>query len=587
MAAARDATHLSAGAGRRARAAVTAGRAALLVFCSAIALAHGPAAGVLTGSAPTPPPATPGVPAPEAAPAADATVALPEADQALVYDALRAIGSIRYTFYIGTATSEAAARSARERLGTHLTEAQVKAAGFQKKSVPAFQLPATIREVVQDAAGFHLSPPFALGDGRWALLLPVETGLAPMPPLPALREHLPTYIRAGIVPAPEVLRGEAWTSMLAADHALDAPSLARLPPGFDVNARLPNGETLLERAVLRSDIASLEFLLTRGAHIDQGAVGATPLHFAVRGRKPVELVDSLLRHGADPEGLAPAQGAIASALSIAAEFPDLQVAQMLLAHGADPNGGGGEAAPIVSAALKGNRPMVELLLAHDADPFRPSRITVPAYGALDAARAAKASAEFQAWLEPALFTAARQSGRYDWRGWIVQDGQRHEIGASDRIEISRRPFDIVISMRREQTLALAASTDASLYPAYAQGDTGSGLFSLANVSAHECAGPHAGMFVNTPEDRGTQPWTTEGWSGGEDRCPAYAEVAGGGPLPEQVRHVEHLTVGPGRTFGIEDRRFSSIYLVLGNRVQTTFPLFRYLGERRVELRFRD
>lgn len=58
-------------------------------------------------------------------------------------------------------------------------------------------------------------------------------------------------------------------------------------------------------------------------------------------------------------------------LKAAVDFGHLGLAKWLLARGADPNGrAGGEAdeTPLHSAAWNGNRRMVDLLLAHGADP---------------------------------------------------------------------------------------------------------------------------------------------------------------------------------------------------------------------------
>jgi tankyrase len=98
---------------------------------------------------------------------------------------------------------------------------------------------------------------------------------------------------------------------------------ALLKAGADVNATDKNGVTALHHAVRFRNAAAVETLLAHGAAVNQACrrTGSTPLHRAVTtsgapstaGKQTAaqQIVDILLRHGADPtiknhRGLQPA-----------------------------------------------------------------------------------------------------------------------------------------------------------------------------------------------------------------------------------------------------------------------------------------
>lgn len=149
----------------------------------------------------------------------------------------------------------------------------------------------------------------------------------------------------------------------------------------------PNGGSLL---MFARTPRTVDRLLELGVPLDlKDRWGATPLEaFSRMGPKGRPLVAHLMTRGvraeiemfarmndrrriADLLGKTPELIRRPALLKAAVDFGHLGLAKWLLARGADPNGqAGGEAdeTPLHSAAWNGNRRMVDLLLAHGADP---------------------------------------------------------------------------------------------------------------------------------------------------------------------------------------------------------------------------
>ena len=201
-----------------------------------------------------------------------------------------------------------------------------------------------------------------------------------------------------------------------ADHAIHlaaaAGDLAQVEKLLDAEPALVHrgdgqGGTPLHRAVGASAREVIELLLDRGAdiHARHGAGGPNaagyapvdfqPIDLAFWGRRPDrETARLLLSRGADcdtviaaalgdrervtallgkdPGRIEEARPCGRRALSAAIEFGHDGIARMLLDRGAHPNWPEGAAAPrgmaLYAAARAGDRAMVELLLAHGADP---------------------------------------------------------------------------------------------------------------------------------------------------------------------------------------------------------------------------
>lgn len=103
-------------------------------------------------------------------------------------------------------------------------------------------------------------------------------------------------------------------------------------PGFDPNARNAQGETPLMMAALKNQPGLCRLLIERGAAVDH-ASGWTPLHYAVSGNS-LDVTRMLLAAGARLDARAPNRR---TPLMLAALHASEEVIGTLLATGADPN----------------------------------------------------------------------------------------------------------------------------------------------------------------------------------------------------------------------------------------------------------
>jgi hypothetical protein len=118
---------------------------------------------------------------------------------------------------------------------------------------------------------------------------------------------------------------------LLADSYGAAMGLAR-SRGFDPNARNAQGETPLMMAALKDQPALCRVLIDRGAAVDH-ASGWTPLHYAASGNS-LEATRLLLSQGARVDPRAPNRR---TPLMLAAQYASEEVIGTLLATGADPS----------------------------------------------------------------------------------------------------------------------------------------------------------------------------------------------------------------------------------------------------------
>lgn len=186
-----------------------------------------------------------------------------------------------------------------------------------------------------------------------------------------------------------LLRRGARVGLVEAMAMADDRRVLRLlrPGRRALPSEAPNGGSLL---MFARTPRAVDRLLELGVPLDlKDRWGATPLEaFSRMGPKGRPLVAHLMTRGARAEiemfarmndrrriadllGRTPELIRRPALLKAAVDFGHLGLAKWLLARGADPNGrAGGEAdeTPLHSAAWNGNRRMVDLLLAHGADP---------------------------------------------------------------------------------------------------------------------------------------------------------------------------------------------------------------------------
>lgn len=151
---------------------------------------------------------------------------------------------------------------------------------------------------------------------------------------------------------------ERDAALMTATEDGDTDEMRRL---LDEGARIdgPRDEQqALAVAARAGRLAAVDLLLERGAAID--AHDSQALRVAIVGRN-VAMVDRLLDRGARPDG-APGAKVAETPLGIAVGVPDRVIAQHLIQHGANPN------APLGTAALKHDLPMMDLLIGAGAHP---------------------------------------------------------------------------------------------------------------------------------------------------------------------------------------------------------------------------
>lgn len=142
--------------------------------------------------------------------------------------------------------------------------------------------------------------------------------------------QLREYVDRGFDPNARDPNGQpAIMRALMAEANHSALVLARLP-GIDVNVRNKAGETPLMMAALKGQVEIGRILIARGAEVR--SAGWTPLHYAAAGNS-LPAARLMLQHGAEVDARAP-NGR--TALMLAAQYGSEDIVEAMLAAGADP-----------------------------------------------------------------------------------------------------------------------------------------------------------------------------------------------------------------------------------------------------------
>ena len=163
-------------------------------------------------------------------------------------------------------------------------------------------------------------------------------------------------LKQGFDPNTRDAKGQTGLNIAMIEHSPKVAKLLLEQPGTDVNALNNAGESALMLAAIKGDMASAQWLLDRGARVNQP--GWAPLHYAATGPEP-RLVRLLLEHGAEidapsPNGTTP--------LMMAAQYGSEDNVKILLDKGADPNlRNQKELRAVDFAKLSGRAPLVKAL----------------------------------------------------------------------------------------------------------------------------------------------------------------------------------------------------------------------------------
>jgi len=512
---------------------------------------------------------------------------LSDSELQTAYAEVEAIGGMSYTYYLGATPDEAKLDAVLARVGPAPTESYLEKLGLKKSNSYAFVMPVSLRDVVIKTQSGRVSGKFRIKDS-WCFVYVAGVRFVPLPPLEQLKDALPKLVQAGNIPAPADALRPPLLYAYQASQVHDVAALARLSADVDVNLILPNGSTMLANAVAGGTSDLITALLDRHADPNKCAASVCPLTLAVYAKNAPELLQLLLARGANPNITDPDAGVLATPLAMAVmQANGNALGELLLAKGANVDGIPGDPPPVVAAAEKGDRAVIEMLEHHGADLMRQGMKPPLPVNALTVAQRANADPKFQAWLREQWKEAARKSGRFDWQGWIEQDGKQMPI-ADRPIVLSRKPFNIVIRMRPEARLMIAASAEKDLLED-AQDSQRQGsvpLHSLGAVVADQCDGAERPLFMSGPS-------TNPKLMGGGDRvmlwedapgCHAFTSLGAGPTETRYVRTIGSLSFYDSQT-SISESSATSLFLVLGTQLQVAFPQFDFFGEKRIELRF--
>jgi len=150
----------------------------------------------------------------------------------------------------------------------------------------------------------------------------VEMRAQPLPEFEQLRPLLFELVERGMLPRPEALAGDpALQQRTLANGVNSSEAVDLLPASFPIDTRRSDGHTILTRALAQGRADIVRRALARGANPNLCAPRACPLELALGVRDDArawDLLELLLRAGADANQLDPAQHALTLPLAAAA-----------------------------------------------------------------------------------------------------------------------------------------------------------------------------------------------------------------------------------------------------------------------------
>jgi PPIC-type PPIASE domain len=295
----------------------------------------------------------------------------------------------------------------------------------------------------------------ANGPKSWTVLELISRDTAiRLQPNPQFQADAAVWVAKGHLPGPDRLTGDPLAMARNAYwRVLTLAQINAVPAQLSADVEYGNLNTPLMSAMLQNDLEAARALVQRGASVNRCGVWGCPIGYAARMEDPAKSllwVDWLLKAGAKPDAVDPrGHDLFSTALGGASFNGHAAVARRLVEAGASVNGvAGGLDTPIENAALKGNRTMVEWLMASGASvlPLPDRGYRVFGHDTLYKAALESRDPAFIDWAGQTMLRAALQSPAYSFSVQFEQDGKRLTADAAGAIRLKAAPFKMVFRL---------------------------------------------------------------------------------------------------------------------------------------------
>lgn len=309
------------------------------------------------------------------------------------------------------------------------------------------------------------------GTPGWVVVELLRTSRAvPLAPGPEFERDARTWVAQGLLPPPDALLADPQElARMAYWQALTPEAVKAVPAAWSPNLEFGNYLTPLTRAILTERRDLVTALLERGASLQQCGVLGCPLHVALGipdAAKAQEWVKWLLERGAKPDTLDTRHlTASDTPLTTAVFQGKLAIAETLVQGGASPDGAPqGRHTPLFEAAVTHRKDTVQWLIARGASvlPFDDRGQPAPGGVAhLYSAALSTDDAEFAAWAEKTMLSAAQASPQYRFNAFIEQAGRRYPLQDGANHTLKAAPFKLVLVLKPGEStgVTMGASFD--------------------------------------------------------------------------------------------------------------------------------